>query len=240
MPWYFYNNRGVLKQDGLDDLLPIGLITAFVSASPVPTIPTGWLLCNGSVQTTANYQRLAEILAYPAIPGATFTLPNLNTRFPVGASGSYPVKSTGGSATHSHGITSHSHTNSHTHSGMGNHTHSADHQHNIGSGHTHGNTGLTMGASNQNVDAREIAVSASSNPGHSHPINGSTGDPTTNPALVMNNSVVSDPSGAAVSGSENVALPTVTPSLTPLGDTLPPYLNVYYIIKGLDLSGRYI
>lgn len=108
--------------------------TAFVLANGVPTgalnmwptssAPTGWLLCNGATVSRTTYANLFGIIgtAFGAGDGSTtFTLPDYRSRMPIGASGSYALAATGGSAdavvvSHTHTATSvvtdpgHSHT----------------------------------------------------------------------------------------------------------------------------------
>ena len=71
--------------------VPVGTIVDFIGATP----PTGWLACNGATFSAATYPELAVVL------GGT-TLPDAQGRFRVGASTTYPLKSTGGAAAHSH------------------------------------------------------------------------------------------------------------------------------------------
>lgn len=71
--------------------VPVGTIVDFIGATP----PTGWLACNGATFSAATYPELAAVL------GGT-TLPDARGRFRVGASTTYPLKSTGGAAAHSH------------------------------------------------------------------------------------------------------------------------------------------
>jgi len=84
-------------------LLPIGTIVPFGGA----TIPSRWKLCDGSAHTS---DALAALIG-------SYTLPDLRTRFPVGAGGRYAVGATGGVAsvtltadqsgagTHAHAVT---------------------------------------------------------------------------------------------------------------------------------------
>ena len=248
MPWYFYNNRGILKQAGLPDALPVGLMSASVSIdNPTLSVPTGWLLCDGSVQTSATYPDLAAILAYPAAPGATFNVPNLNTRIPIGVDGTYTVGSTGGLAQHPHSINNHTHINDHAHT-TATHQHNADHKHDSdGSSHTHGNgsfklnpeTGGERHAFDTDGGDTTTAKGVGSGDSHDHGVTGSTGQPSS--ALLSYVSTIdSSSSGGNASGNQSTSLGATTPSITGAVDTLPPYLNVYVIIKAVDLSGTYV
>lgn len=74
----------------LSELLrPVGEVTMFYGTAL--DIPAGWLECNGSA-IPASYPKLI------ALVGAT--TPDMNDRFPVGASAAKAVGSTGGAATH--------------------------------------------------------------------------------------------------------------------------------------------
>jgi microcystin-dependent protein len=50
--------------------------------------PPGFLLCNGQSVSKANYQDLFDVIAYDyGGSGANFNLPNMQSRFPIGANG---------------------------------------------------------------------------------------------------------------------------------------------------------
>lgn len=107
--------------------IPTGVIQEYAGA----TAPPGWLLCDGSEVGRNTYPTLWNLIgtAYGAGNGSTtFNLPDRRGKFGLGASGSYPLGSTGGSMT-SGGtslsvdqIPSHSHTG--TTSTAGDHSHS--------------------------------------------------------------------------------------------------------------------
>ena len=74
---------------------PIGSVTMFAGATP----PANWLLCQGqSLATTGTYAALFAIIGYAfGGSGANFNLPNLRSKFPLGANpGSNPIGQTGG------------------------------------------------------------------------------------------------------------------------------------------------
>lgn len=103
------------------------------------TIPTGYLLCDGSEvsRTTYNNLFIAIGTTYGVGNGSTtFNLPNLKGKMPVGVKSGGVVSALGaigGSINHTHSITNHQHTQSHSHDCS--HYHSMNHQHYIG--HTH-------------------------------------------------------------------------------------------------------
>ena len=66
--------------------------------------PTGYLLCNGSAVSRSTYSALFAILSTTYGSGngsSTFNLPNLQSRMPIGKSGTYALGATGGSTTDS-------------------------------------------------------------------------------------------------------------------------------------------
>lgn len=78
--------------------IPAGTVAWFAG----PTIPPGWLLCNGQGISRSTYWRLFAVLGttYGAPDANTFQVPNLQDRMAVGAGGAYSRSATGGSATH--------------------------------------------------------------------------------------------------------------------------------------------
>lgn len=247
MPWYIYNNRGVLQQPGPPDTIPVGLVTMYMSSeSPTPTIPTGWLLCDGSSQLTATYPQLAAVLAYPGAPGANFNVPDLSEFFIIGESGSYPLNSTGGDDLHGHAVSSHSHSNTHTHGVTTNHTHAASHAH-LDNAHQHTAGGYTL---SDDTTTQYVQVTGGGNTNtpkgagsgdpHTHNVTGNLGLTDGSPNSTSTAYITSNSSGAGTSGSAATTLQSATPPLADTGTKLPPYLNVYCIIKAVDLSGQYV
>ncbi|WP_438043961.1 phage tail protein [Sorangium sp. So ce128] len=102
-------------------LVPVGTIVAYAGAEA----PEGWLLCHGQTVSRTTYPELFAAIGTTYDPSNTtdFTVPNLQTRVPVGASADYSVGATGGAAT----VTL-------TEAQMPSHTHGVDdpgHQHDI-------------------------------------------------------------------------------------------------------------
>jgi microcystin-dependent protein len=86
------------------------------------TAPQGWLLCDGAAYSRIDYNYLAAALwdgskyIYGNGDGvSTFNVPNMNSKFPIGAGSNAPGV-VGGSAAHTHGMSDHYH-------GLGGHTH---------------------------------------------------------------------------------------------------------------------
>jgi microcystin-dependent protein len=79
--------------------VPIGSITMF--AGPQSQEPPGWLLCSGSSLDTTQYAALFAVIGYRyGGSGASFNLPNLINRFPLGMTDGENPGGTGGEATH--------------------------------------------------------------------------------------------------------------------------------------------
>lgn len=224
---------------GIPAGLPAGVI--FPYAGPSTSIPSGYLLCDGSAVARSSYAALFTAIgtAYGAGNGSTtFNLPNFKGKVPVGVDTAQTefdaLGESGGAKTHTlttaempshtHTGPSHTHTMAHTHS-TPNHTHTvtiSDPGHNHvgeagGSFVTTGNgdvlTNAGTGAANWYVDDR------------------------TN--LALTNLTASVPSGG---GGTTGAASTSTTSADGTGATgsagsgsahnnLQPYLTVHFIIK---------
>lgn len=110
--------------------VPAGVITQFAGT----TAPTGWLLCQGQSLSTTTYATLFAAIGYAyGGTGASFNLPNLRGRVPVGLDGSQGdfdnLGETGGTKTHTliqSEMPQHTHTSSFSVSGGGEHVHSHD------------------------------------------------------------------------------------------------------------------
>jgi microcystin-dependent protein len=113
--------------------IPIGQISAFAGSSA----PVGWLMCDGSSQsTTGAYAALYGVIGYTyGGSGASFNLPDLLRRAPVGKGGSDTLGGNDGVAYASRSM-SHTHTISHTHN-------IANHQHTVPA-HYHTNTSNSL------------------------------------------------------------------------------------------------
>ena len=132
------------------DGAPAGTVSMW--SGTASSVPTGYLLCDGSAVSRVTYTDLFNAIgtAHGAGDGSTtFNLPNLRNRFVVGEGTSYALAATGGSAdatlvSHSHTVDSHSHSDGtlsvdgHSH-GSGN-LNVNNHSHNF-SGNFNANTG---------------------------------------------------------------------------------------------------
>ena len=246
MPWYFYNNRGVLKTEGVDDAIPVGVIIPYTTSATVPVgspfmpVPH-WFLCDGSTFSGVLYPQLATVL------GST-TLPNLSTRFVYGAGGTAAVKTTGNTPSHIHTIPNHSHTNTHTHTAP-DHNHAYGHKHN--SSHYHGSGTYSMDLmslgnspvydQSNSGGSTHVSKGYGSGDRHSHSISGDTGVAIPDTIGILQYEYLNTgDAGAQTSGGSAQGFSPVAGGFTPDGDILPPYLNIYFIIKAVDLSGTYI
>ncbi|MDX1744354.1 MAG: tail fiber protein [Halobacteriales archaeon] len=124
--------------------LPIGTIMPFAGGS----VPSGWLLCDGSSKSTSTYSTLHGVIGYTfGGAGSSFNVPDLQQTFALGkaaAGTGSTLGGTGGSWSHTHTQPSHTHlTSAHTH-GTSAHTHSIPTTGSSGSHtHTQGSTGST-------------------------------------------------------------------------------------------------
>lgn len=157
------------------NVIPPGVINAYVSSS----IPSGWLLCDGSEVNRTTYAALFAIISttYGAGDGSTtFNVPNLKGKVPVGRDASQTefdtLAETGGAKTHTLSaseIPSHTHSFSATTSSNGSHTHTLSNSVFKSSGET---SGLEVGAVD---DATWGTRTTSSNGSHTHTVSGTTG-----------------------------------------------------------------
>ena len=116
LKYYDGTNWNIVNGQVIGDTLPIGSIVPYVSS----TVPTGWLVCDGSAVSRTTYADLFAVIgtSYGTGDGsATFNLPNLKGRVPVGQNTSDTsfdtIGETGGEKLHTlttQEIPAHSHT----------------------------------------------------------------------------------------------------------------------------------
>lgn len=159
---------------GAGPAIPVGAVFPFAGA----TAPGGYAICDGSALDTTAYADLFAVLAYAyGGAGASFNLPDLRDRIPLGkaASGTgATLGETGGSKSHTHAAPTHAHsTGDHTH-GSTSHSHSTPtsgsdgaHTHtqastgtatahtHTGPSHTHSATSLTAPSLSEDVVGSE-------------------------------------------------------------------------------------
>lgn len=133
-PWYlFFLNLWARTGGAQNDSGNTGTYTGEIRGFAGPTLPTGWLLCDGSVVGRTTYSDLFSIIGtnWGAGNGSTtFGIPNLQGKFPIGVDPSFVLGASGGAssvaltvpnlAAHNHAIVDpgHSHTfvgSPHTH-----------------------------------------------------------------------------------------------------------------------------
>lgn len=150
-------------ENGSEVFFSAGFVTMFAGT----TAPDSWLFCDGSAVQRSEYTDLFESIgvSYGSGDGSTtFNLPNLQQRFPKGASTPSSVGQTGGSETHGHTVTVVEADNSHTHefevNENGNTDNAGSHLHSVSVSsdgassttnngfHNHSSTANTGGAAN--------------------------------------------------------------------------------------------
>jgi microcystin-dependent protein len=160
-------NAPLFLGNGVD----IGEVKLFAGVSP----PSGWLLCDGTSYSTTAFASLFAIIGYVyGGAGGNFNVPDLRGKVPVGASGSFPLASTGGEQTHLL-VTGEMPTHNHTDTGHGHSagTESAQHTHAnptalagavgsavtvFGGGGGLTNTGVESGAHSHTINAGAAAI----------------------------------------------------------------------------------
>lgn len=185
-------------------LVPVGGIIPW----PTNTAPDRWLFCDGSAVSRLTYKPLFITIGtqYGAGDGVlTFNVPNLQSRFPRGRGSSDTIGGTGGAATHTHSISSGgAHTHTATTSSDGAHAHSmGNHRHAI-------NEGSPDLAAGDGDDSIPVYPSTDSD---------LTDADDTGSAGAHTHTLTTDSQGAHDHGGA-----------TGSGSTLPPYVNLNYII----------
>ena len=101
---------------------PVTLIPGLIEAFTGSSIPSGYLLCDGSAVSRTTYATLYDVIGDTFGPGdgsTTFNLPNLSGRVPLGVSQTYTLGTSGGAesvtlieselASHVHEVPQHGH-----------------------------------------------------------------------------------------------------------------------------------
>jgi microcystin-dependent protein len=172
------------------DGAPAGTVIMWSGAAN--SIPTGYLLCDGSAINRLTYTDLFNAIgtAHGSGDGSTtFNIPNLRNKFVVGEGTSYALAATGGSADAT--LVSHSHTvDSHTHSDG---TLQADN-------HNHGSGNLT--ADNHRHAHGDLRIGD-----HSHTFSANL---NTNTPLYVPSGDVDRGGGSSIFSVDNAVLPSVS------------------------------
>ena len=226
------------------DGAPAGTVSMW--SGTAASVPTGYLLCDGSAVSRVAYTDLFNAIgtAHGVGDGSTtFNLPNLRNRFVVGEGSSYALAATGGSAdatlvSHSHTVDSHSHGDGSL--SVDNHSHNFNGNLNASTSantHSHvfpGDDQLTFANNLANWNNRSAgsysydANSSTSGGGqmwltsdnsHSHNVNGNCSGNTDN-------------STANISGNTGNSTPgTNSQGSSATNANLPPYYALCYVIK---------
>lgn len=200
-----------------------------------PTVPTGWLLCDGSAVSRIDFAALFAAIGTTWGPGdgaTTFNIPNLEGRMLAGAGGAIAVGDTGGAAhvnlivgqlpAHNHAVNDPGHTHPFT---ANPHTHIV-----TDPGHIHAIT--DPGHHHTEVTA-VAAANAGAAAGGAVPGAANTGDAAT--GITINNHVTGITNqNTNVTGTTDAEPTGITTANTGAGadiPTLPPFAAVYHIIK---------
>lgn len=160
------------------DVIPPGFVGSYFG----PSVPNGWLLCNGAAVSRATYSRL--FTAIGTIWGAgdgstTFNIPDGREDYIRGASATIPL-----GTRHGDSIRGHAHTFSATTSTDGNHTHNATLSVGTGGSRIVGGASTPAGTSTTDI---------STDGAHNHTVSGTTdsaGGGETRPRSIVANWII--------------------------------------------------
>jgi microcystin-dependent protein len=218
------------NQEGIN---PIGSGALWFTATP----PANWLICNGASLDTTAYAGLFAVFGYAfGGSGANFNLPDLRSRFPMGAG---TLAATGGEAAHTltaAELASHAHPITdiaHTHS-----AYQSPHNHGITTGgHSHT---IFTGAHTHTVPNNVVVGSGSglTNGGASFSLQG---NPTTSTAgnLGGNTDTAGNLGGITDTQAPGVGInaagtglsTTVSVGSGAAHNNLPPFLTINFIVR---------
>jgi microcystin-dependent protein len=210
-------------------LAPTGMITAFGGT----VLPDGWIVCDGATVSRTTYSALFAAIGTTWGAGdgsSTFGLPDLRDKTVIGASGTYPLGTTGGASSrtlitanlpaHNHAVIDPGHTHTVTDPG---HTHTV-----TDPGHTHG---ITDPGHLHTSWAAAANVTTGVNTGGS--TTGNTGTSTT--SITVNSAVTGVTNAVNTTGVTSASAMTgVSTQNTGTGASfsiLPPYAAVQWMIK---------
>ena len=239
------------------DGAPAGTVIMWSGAAN--SIPTGYLLCDGSAINRLTYTDLFNAIGTVHGSGdgsTTFNIPNLRNKFVVGEGTSYALAATGGSAdatlvSHSHTVDSHTHSDgslqadNHNHGdgslSVDNHNHSfsANPNTSAGGNHNHAGTipiplyvpsGDVDRGTNNSIFSVDNSQTQSTTANGQHVHSVSISGNTSSESPGVNGST-SDAT-ANVSGNTGGSSPgTDSQGSSATNANLPPYYSLCYIIK---------
>ena len=215
----FLAGDGTWKTPTVTSAVPVGTVLMTAAATP----DSGYLFCDGTPQLKSSYSALFTVLGstYGTANATHFTLPNLQQRFPIGASPGFGIGNAGGSFDHTHTTPAHTHTIS---------TESA-HTHTVSTDGSHSHSGTTGTSSGMTVN--DLLTTASSPVGGWDTYGAVTaahGDHTH--SFTTDSAGSHNHSGATGSGgSHNHSGATGSGGASTTGTANPPYLVLNFQIK---------
>lgn len=111
-----HNDDGTLITPAPAQISDLGLAIGTVVPYAGASVPTGWLLCDGTAYSRSTYSSLFGVIGTTFGNGdgaTTFNVPNFQQKFPLGVAASgtgNALGATGGSIDHTHTGAAHTHT----------------------------------------------------------------------------------------------------------------------------------
>lgn len=222
-------------------LTPTGVVLDFAGS----TAPSGWLMCDGSAVSRTTYANLFAAIGETWGPGdgvTTFNLPDVADKAAVGASGTKPLGTSGGSASVTlteANLPAHTHDIDHDHGSFTSATADATHSHGPGSlstdnpgGHSHSSGSLTFPRSESTGGAGQFAARGNSTAVADGNVSGSTGSSGGHTHSVTSGTTAD----ASPTHSHSVDVPSYTGTSGSTGsgsavDVQPPFVAFNKIIK---------
>ena len=226
----------VLDKSGFIQNFPPGTILPYFGQS----IPTGWLLCDGSSYSYSSYRDLYDVIGitYGGVALTSFLVPNMVNYYPASSNND---NVTNYNTTHTHtgnhttDATATTHSVTHSHTGNTSNVTSSNAAHNTNTDTTNVNGGITPGSNANSFANRAVNPGPAANSpqiawvGHTHNAGGGTINVAADNATHSHTTGIGFPfnsSGTAVAHTVNSSTFTTSSS----GGTLTS-LKAYFIIK---------
>ena len=224
----------------VDSFLPIGIVMMYGGSAAPPGAK--WALCNGAELEVVAYQALYDVIqrqfTAATVPMGRFNLPNLNTKFPMGAGTNLPGV-TGGSADAI--VRAHTHPIDHDHGSVKTGLQTAGHTHTFSDttsttssagSHQHSWRGFEAQAGAGTIGLALIADDNTTQ----YPVKGQVGTVGNHSHTVA---VSGTTGGQSASHDHGVDLPKFTgasgaasgAAATHVGANLPPFLAINYVMR---------